>query len=222
MRRACYTLGLMSRVRTFFLVRATVVAAMIAGCGIGSALNAQATRSQVTDPAGDVYPAKPKPLLSLKSLDFLEGTWTAESPGSGGTPIGSYTFVTELNGHVLRRYSTIDVACKDPVSTACAHRDQMYVFQESPGAPLKAIYFDIEGHIVRYDVNLQHVEGAYNRRDTAVLLSEASALGPRFRLSYERNLDTQTGKTSMSGRFETLLANGEWFTNLQWAGLRAR
>ncbi len=212
----------MSSLRTSFLVRAVLAAAMIAGCGMGSALYAQATRSQVTDAAGDVYPAKPKPLLSLKSLDFLEGTWTAESPGSGGTPIGSYAFVRELSGQILTRYSTTDLACRNPASAGCAHRDQMYIFQESPGAPLKAIYFDSEGRIVRYGVDLQHVEGAYNRRDTAVLLSETSALGPRFRLSYERNLDTQTGKTSMSGRFETLLANGEWFTNLQWAGIQAR
>ena len=55
-------------------------------------------------------------------------------------------------------------------------------------------------------------------RDYATFLSEASALGPRFRLTYERNTDTYTKKTSMSGKFEQLLPNGKWLTYLQWGG----
>ncbi len=59
-------------------------------------------------------------------------------------------------------------------SAVCAHRDLFYVFQDSPGAPLKAIYFDAEGHVIQYDVEIRHEDGAYGRRDYAIFPVGAS------------------------------------------------
>ena len=193
--------------------------AIAAGLCVCIGAPAQANRTQVTDAQGS-YPAKPKPLISLDSLKFLEGTWTAQAPGQGSAPFGSYSFVRELNGHMLARHSTDDPSCKVPTTAECARRDVFFVFQESPGAPLKALYLDTEGHLIHYGVDIRREESAYNRRDVVVFLSEASGLGPRFRLSYELNTDTQTAAVSLSGRFETLLANGEWHTDMQWIGIR--
>ena len=78
----------------------------------------------------------PRPLLSIDSLNFLEGTWTADA-GDKAKPLGSYTWARELNGKILARHTTTDVACTTP--GVCAHSDLLYVFQDSTGAPLKAI-----------------------------------------------------------------------------------
>ncbi len=164
-----------------------------------------------------VLDVTPVPLLSIDSLTFLEGTWAADL-GSHAQPVGSYAFVRELNGHVLARHSSTDAACNAPGSSVCAHRDLLYVYQDSSGAPLKAIYFDAEGHVIRYDIDIKHAEVAHGRQDYAIFLSETSALGPRYRLTYERNTDTTTTKTEMTGTFEVLLANGKWRTTLQWGG----
>ncbi len=158
-----------------------------------------------------------KPLLSVASLDFLLGTWTADV-GSTAKPMGSYVFQRELDGRILARHATADAACVDATSAVCAHRDLFYVYQDSSGAPLKAIYFDSEGHVIQYSVAIRHEGGSYGVRDYATFLSDASALGPRFRLIYERNTDTYTKKTSMSGKFEQLLPNGKWLTYLEWGG----
>ncbi len=158
-----------------------------------------------------------KPLLSIDSLRFLEGTWTADA-GDKAKPLGSYAWVRELNGKILARHTTTDVACATPATGVCTHSDLLYVFQDSTGAPLKAIYFDGEGHVIRYDVEIRREGGAFGEREYAIFLSDISALGPRYRLTYERNTDTFTGKTSMAGKFEVLLPNNVWTAYLRWGG----
>ena len=119
---------------------------------------------------------------------------------------------------MLTRTGTVDEACAAAANQACAHRDLFYVFQDSPGAPLRAIYFDSEGHVIRYSVDLSVTENARTRLDLVVFSSDLAALGPRYRLVYERNTDTLSGRASMRGSFETLLANGEWHPYLEWVG----
>ncbi len=198
------------------LFRFAAVGALLLG---GAVAGAQTISQKTPQPqqGSQALDVKPMPLLSIDALSFLEGTWAADV-GKDAKPAGSYAFVRELNGHVLARRSTTDVTCTLPGSAVCAHSDLLYVFQDSAGAPLKAIYFDAEGHVIRYDVSLRHEDGAYGRRDFAVFLSDESALGPRFRLRYERNTDTFTHKTEMTGEFAVLLANGKWQPYLQWGG----
>src|ERR1700691_392313 len=80
------------------------------------------------------------------ALTFLEETWDAKTRGgtSGANASGAYTFKKELGGHVLARHSS-SAGCKGPDDFDCEHGDLLYIYQDRPGQPLKAIYFDNEG-----------------------------------------------------------------------------
>ncbi len=163
----------------------------------------------------------PVPLLSLDTVHFLEGTWSATSR-DGRTSLGSYSFVRELNGHVLARHSAVDPNCDPVKQPVCGRRDLFYVYQDSPGAPLQAISFDNEGHVVHYIANLtvQASTSTLGRRDFVLFDSDPSELGPRMRLRYEHNVDTETGKDVLNGAFETLQPDGRWLPLQQWYGTR--
>jgi hypothetical protein len=71
---------------------------------------------------------------------------------------------------------------------------------------MKAIYFDNEGHVIHYDVSTPDPT-------TAVFLSDASATGPQFRLTYQRKNST------MSGKFQVRMpGQTEWQSYLEWSG----
>ena len=57
-----------------------------------------------------------KPLLSVASLDFLLGTWTADVGAARRSRWGSYMrFKRELDGRILARHATTDAGvCADP------------------------------------------------------------------------------------------------------------
>jgi hypothetical protein len=103
------------------------------------------------------------------------------------TAAGTYTFGAELGNHILARHSTSAAGCKGPVSYDCEHGDLLYVYEDAPGLPLKAIYFDNEGHVIHYDVSTP-------KPGTAIFLSDASHPGPQFRLVYELNAAVMSGK----------------------------
>ncbi len=116
---------------------------------------------------------------SWKALSFLEGTWDAKAQGNAGaSATGTYTFRRELRNHILARHSDSNSACKGPATFDCEHGDLLYVYEDAPGQPLKAIYFDNEGHVIHYDVSTPHPA-------MTVFLSESSRPGPQFRLVYE-------------------------------------
>ena len=140
-------------------------------------------------------------------LDFLKGSWIASAKGQGGAAVaGSYSFQNELDRHIMARYSTRDGTCKAPASFDCEHGDSLFIYEEASGQPLKAIYFDNEGHVIHYDVTTP-VPGL------AVFLSEPSRPGPRFRLEYELH------GTDMSGKFQMQLpGQSEWKSYLEWSG----
>lgn len=142
-----------------------------------------------------------------KSVAFLEGTWEAKTAGdSGVTAIGTYTFRLELGNHILARHSTSGAGCKGPAAFDCDHGDLLYLFQDAPGQPLKAIYFDNEGHVIHYDVTTPDAA-------VAVFLSDGTQPGPQFRLMYERK------GASMSGKFQMRMpGQGEWKSYLEWSG----
>ena len=185
------------------------------------ALRAQVTAVPAPGASQVTLTGTPVPLLSLDNVRFLEGTWSAMSR-DGRSSLGSYTFVRELNGHVLARQSVADVACDPAKQPACARKDLFYVYQDSTGAPLQAISFDSEGHVVRYFVEMktQGSTSTLGRRDFVVFSSDPSQLGPRVRLSYEHNVDTQTGRDVLNGTFEILQPDGHWLPMQQWYGTR--
>ena len=166
--------------------------AMIAGMFAASALFSQTAPQTVT---------------SMDALHFLEGRWEAKTPPAPGAPAvsGTYSFQKELQGHILARHGSND-SCKGPADFDCDHHDLFYIFQDLPGRPLKAIYFDNEGHVINYDV---FASGPTK----VVFVSPASTPGPRFRLLYDLNAGI------MSGKFQSQLpGETEWKSYLEWSG----
>ncbi len=149
------------------------------------------------------------PVDPFKSLTFLEGTWEAKTQGNQGVAAaGTYTFRPELGGHILARHSTSNGDCKGPATFDCEHGDMLYVFQNAPGQPLKAIYFDNEGHVIHYDVSTPDPT-------TAMFLSDASQPGPQFRLFYELKGSVMSGKFQMH-----MPGQADWKSYLEWSGAK--
>jgi hypothetical protein len=143
------------------------------------------------------------------ALRFLEGTWDAKTQGeaSGVNATGTYSFRRELGGHILARHSSA-AGCKGPADFDCQHSDLLYVYQDMPGQPLKAIYFDNEGHVIHYSVSTPTLT-------SAVLLSDPSVPGPQFRLSY------QLKGAVMSGKFQMRMpGKATWTSYLEWSGAK--
>ena len=145
------------------------------------------------------------------ALSFLEGTWEAKTPAASGVSTsGVYTFRRELGNHVLARHSSSDAGCKAPADFNCQHGDLLYVYQDAPGQPLKAIYFDNEGHTIHYDVSSTSATAV-------VFLSESGRPGPQFRLVYERK------DAVMSGKFQMKIpGQNEWKSYLEWSGAQKK
>jgi hypothetical protein len=144
-----------------------------------------------------------------QAVRFLEGTWSAEtSTGSAGAiATGTYTFKRDLNGHVLVRVTEAS-GCKGPADFDCDHTDLLTVYQEAKGEPLQAIYFDNEGHVIRYRVSSA---GEKN----VVFLSDPTTKGPQYQLLYELKGDVMNGKFQMRMPGKT-----QWTSYLEWSGTK--
>jgi hypothetical protein len=120
---------------------------------------------------------QPLPLATSSALQPLLGAWTAED-GSGGTPgravRGGETWAADLDGRVIvRRYFS-----EYPASPqrAAFRLEGMTVVARTPTGGLVAHDFDNDGHVIDYVVEAT---------DTAIVFtSEATAAGPRFRLTF--------------------------------------
>ena len=148
-------------------------------------------------------------LGALQPLAFLVGNWEAKTPQNGAVQsAGTYAFQPELNNHVLARHTVSKAGCKGPATFDCEHTDLLYVFQDAPGEPLKAIYFDNEGHVLHYAVTTPDAT-------TAVFLTDPAAPGPQFKLVYELKAAVMTGKFQMKMPGQT-----EWKSYLEWSGAK--
>jgi hypothetical protein len=148
--------------------------------------------------------AAPDPWQAVR---FLEGTWNAKtSTGSAGAvAAGTYTFKRDLNGHVLIR-TTEAAGCKGPEDFNCNHSDLLTIYQEARGEPLQAIYFDNEGHVIRYRLSAPGEK-------SAVFLSDPTTKGPQYQLVYELKSDVMNGKFQMRMPGKTA-----WTSYLEWSG----
>jgi hypothetical protein len=80
------------------------------------------------------------------------------------------------------------------------------IYADSPGKPLRAIYFDNEGHVIHYVVTAPTTT-------SAKFLSDPQLPGPRFRLLYELR------GTIMSGKFQMRMPDqSDWKSYLEWSG----
>jgi len=145
-----------------------------------------------------------------KALAFLHGTWDAKATSATGSAgaeaAGAYTFRTELKNHVLARHTAASTGCKGPASFDCDHSDLLYVYQDASGQPLKAIYFDNEGHVIHYDVSTPDAT-------TAIFISDSAQPGPQFRLVYELKGSVMWGKFQMR-----MPSQADWKSYLEWSG----
>ena len=145
----------------------------------------------------------------FQSLAFLKGTWEAQATRPDGVAVnGTYSFAPDLKGTLLARHHISQTSCRGPANFDCEHGDLLYVFADAPGGPLKAIYFDSEGHVIHYGVTTPSA-------GTAVFLSEGTGGGPQFRLVYERKGDVLAGRFQMQAPGQV-----EWRSYLEWSGGR--
>lgn len=170
------------------------------------------------NPAAPVAPKAPaatptaQPIVNTdpwSAFRFLIGRWEAKTTGGVAQAQASagYTFRLELRDHLLARHTRSGV-CLAPDDFDCQHSDLLYLFPSGSGQALQAIYFDNEGHVIRYDVSTP-------KPNAVVLLSDPTQPGPQYRLSYELT------EGVMNGRFELKMTNQTDFTSyLEWSGKR--
>jgi hypothetical protein len=120
---------------------------------------------------------------------FLAGDWVGEGGGDPGQGTGKFSFKFELQDQTfIRKNSANYPATKE--RPAYSHEDLMVIYREQPSGTFRADYYDSEGHVIRYTVTAPDAK-------TVQFVSDASAPGPRFRLTYKI-----TEKDKVSIRFE--------------------
>ena len=110
----------------------------------------------------------------LESLSFLIGEWRAAGTGEPGAGIGTATFARELQGRVIVRTSFAEYSAA--AGKPSTRHDDLMIMYALAGA-LRADYYDSEGHVIRYGVQVPTA-------GEAVFVSDPSDNEPRFRLSY--------------------------------------
>jgi hypothetical protein len=121
-----------------------------------------------------------------KQLDFLIGKWTG-SAGEKDTPHGAgqgdFSFDLELNRHIVVRRNNASF------TSGITHDDLMIIYLDPPPAAPRAIFFDTEGHVIRYTLT-------FPTANRAVFESDSAQPGPQYRLTYWLE------GTSLNGKFE--------------------
>jgi hypothetical protein len=107
---------------------------------------------------------------------FVLGEWVGGGSRKPGEGSGSFSFRFDLGEHILvrRSHTEYPAAGKKP---AVVHDDVMICYPDPAGGRILAIYFDNEGHVIRY-------VGDAGEPGRLVLVSEASWPAPTFRLTY--------------------------------------
>lgn len=112
-------------------------------------------------------------------VEPLLGDWTGEGGGGPGQGTGWFSFKPDLQGRVVVRKNHSEYPASKE-RAAAVHDDLMVVYREAQDTAFHAIYFDSEGHTIRYEVQ----PGA-NGREVA-FVSAAEPAAPRYRLTYTR------------------------------------
>ena len=135
-----------------------------------------------------------------KKLEFLLGRWTGVS-GEKDTPLGAgqggFSFELELNRKIIVRRNQAGY------DSGASHEDLMVIYLDPPDDSPRAIYFDTEGHVIRYSLTFPAPDGV-------TFQSDGPSSEPRYRLTYRRN------GSALEGRFEIAPPGGEYATYLTW------
>jgi len=123
-------------------------------------------------------------------LECLLGDWVGEGGGQPGQGTGEFSFHPDLQNRILVRKS---YAAYPPTKDrpASRHDDLTVIYKETDSGPLRAIYFDNEGHVINYSITISP------DRKTIEFVSDMLPSSPRFRLTY-----VKTSSDALSLRFE--------------------
>ena len=140
-----------------------------------------------------------------KRMEFLLGKWTGVA-GEKETPLGAgqgaFSFDLELNQKIVVRRNNASY------DSGVRHDDLMVVYFDGPkDSPPRAIYFDSEGHVIRYAVSFPSAQ-------RVVFESDGSQPGPKYRLTYWME------GPSLKGTFELAPPGAEYKTYMSWASKR--
>jgi hypothetical protein len=130
-------------------------------------------------------------LLAQQSKDpwekwnYLIGEWVGENNGQPGQGEGKFSFLTDLNGKILVRKSHTTYP-PTANSTGIVHDDILIIYPVGNSAQ-EAIYFDNEGHTIKYKVSFTD--------RSIILTSDISPSDARFRFTYSK-IDTDTVNAS--------------------------
>ena len=121
-------------------------------------------------------------------LEFLIGQWTGQGSGAPGSGAGAFLFTPDLQRQILVRKSFAEYPAAGG-KPAYRHDDLLIVYREGAARQFRAIYFDNEGHVIRYTVEAS--------ADSAVFTSEGGRDQARYRMTYRA-----TGRDQLGFRFE--------------------
>jgi hypothetical protein len=118
--------------------------------------------------------------------NYLIGEWVGEHNGQPGQGEGKFSFQRDLDGKILIRKSrTVFPATAN--SAEIMHDDLLVIYMDSGDNAQEAIYFDNEGHTIKYKVSFTD--------KSIILTSDKSANSTRFRFTYTI-IDTNTVNAS--------------------------
>jgi hypothetical protein len=139
-----------------------------------------------------------------KRMEFLLGKWTGvagEKDTQIGAGQGAFSFELELSQKIVVRRNNASY------DSGAKHDDLMVIYFDGPKDAPRAIYFDSEGHVIRYNVTFP----AANR---AVFESDGSQPGPKYRLTYWMD------GALLKGTFEVAPPGSEYKNYMSWTSKR--
>ena len=139
-----------------------------------------------------------------KKLDFLLGEWSGvagEKDTQLGAGQGDFSFQPQLNRKIIVRKNNARY------DSGVQHDDLMVIYLDAPNDTPRAIYFDTEGHTIRYGI-------AFPVANRVLFESDGSQPGPRYRLTYWMEGGV------LNGRFEVAAPDSEYKIYLSWKSAR--
>jgi len=123
-----------------------------------------------------IYSQPAKKDTDWKQWHFIIGEWVGEGGGKPGQGTGSFSFDFDLQKKVLIRKSVANYAAAGE-NPAFTHNDLMVIYKE-PNNSTAAMYFDSEGHVIKYNVIFS------DDLNTIIFTSLPAQNEPVYRLTY--------------------------------------
>jgi len=131
---------------------------------------------------GCAFAQQPDP---WKAFEPMIGSWVGEGGGGPGQGAGEFSLEFELQKKILVRKNYAAYPEQNG-RAAFRHDDLMIIYLDESTQRPRAIYFDSEGHTIRYTVNTSG--------ENLIFESEPGEPGPRYRLTYAPAGDRAKGK----------------------------